>query len=87
MQKTIGEKTAEYMKSKNIDRVGHGDIHLLHEIAEYCGIPHRSWQTENQILNALDRNVKSKNPKFKKWYYQHHGLVRNFELLIKQILP
>lgn len=61
IMKTIGEKAAEYLRSQNITQVGHGDCHLLHDIAAYCGIPHRSWRTEEQILNALDRNVKSKS--------------------------
>jgi hypothetical protein len=80
-QKTIGEKASEYLKSQNITQVGHGDCHLLHDIAAYCGIPHRSWRTEEQILNALDRDAKSKEPNFKKWFYRHRGLVRNFELI------
>lgn len=75
--KTIGEKAAEYLESKNFDGVMHGDCSLLHEIAEYCGIKHRSWKTEKQILDAIDRcNL------FRKSYDYHRGrTIRSFFII------
>jgi hypothetical protein len=51
----IGEKARNYLILKNIDAIMFGDGNLLHEIADVCGIRHRGFQTEIQILNAIDR--------------------------------
>lgn len=67
-KKTIGELAKEYLESQGMDSVSFGDSYLLHEIAEYAGIPHRSWRTERQILNALDRS-----PLFEKYYFRGRG--------------
>lgn len=64
-RKTIGELAKEYLEANGFDSVAYGDAHLLHEIAEYAGLPHRSWRTEKQILDALDRS-----PLFEKWYFR-----------------
>lgn len=64
-RKTIGELAKEYLESQGFDSVSFGDSYLLHEIAEYAGIPHRSWRTERQILNALERS-----PLFEKYYFR-----------------
>ncbi|RPF49601.1 hypothetical protein EDD75_0419 [Thermodesulfitimonas autotrophica] len=67
-RKTIGEFAKEYLESQGMDSVAFGDSYLLHEIAEYAGIPHRSWQTERQILNALERS-----PLFEKYLFRGWG--------------
>lgn len=58
-RKTIAEHAYEHCKDRGHPGVGYGDSFLLHEIAEVAGIPHRSWRTERQILNALDRSKQS----------------------------
>lgn len=63
-RKTIGEFAKEYLESRGFDSVACGDSCLMHEIAEYAGLPHRSWRTEKQILDALDRS-----PLFQKYYF------------------
>lgn len=55
-RKTIGELAKEYMQSHDHTFVCYGDVYLLHEIAEYAGLGHRSWRTEKQVLDALDRS-------------------------------
>lgn len=52
-----------------------GDSFLLHEIAEAAGLPHRSWQTEKQVLDALDRSKM-----FVKTFVRCHRIVRCFHL-------
>lgn len=74
-RKTIGEFAKEYLEAKGFDSVAYGDAYLLHEIAEYAGLPHRSWRTEKQVLDALDRS-----PLFEKWYFRgcKNRLCRRF---------
>lgn len=74
-RKTIGEIAAEYMRENGYTFVMHGDSHLLHEIAEAAGLPHRSWRTEEQVLNALDGSKA-----FVKTYVRLHRLLRCFHL-------
>lgn len=55
-RKTIGAIALAYMRSKGYQFVMCGDAHILHEIADAAGIAHRSWITEKQIINAIDRS-------------------------------
>jgi hypothetical protein len=55
-RKTIGEYAYEYLKANDHDGAMWGDAHLLHEIAEAAGRPHRSWRTEKAMLQALERS-------------------------------
>ena len=83
MRKTIAQKAAEYIKSIDGTGVMWGDSHLLHEIAEYCGLPHQSWKTELRVLNAIDRGHKGIFEKrfVRLWVGNRESLVRSFELL------
>lgn len=74
-RKTIGEYAKEYLLFNGFDSVSWGDTYLLHEIAEYAGLLHRSWRTERQILNALERS-----PLFEKGYFRAYKgrLCRTF---------
>jgi hypothetical protein len=83
--KTIAQKAEEYIRSINGTGVMWGDGSLLHNIAEYCGIPHEGLKTEDRILNAIDRGHKGV---FKKSFVRIHvgmhnreTLVRNFSLI------
>ena len=64
-RKTIAEFAREYLVENGFDAVAWGDSRLLHEIAEYAGLPHRAWRTEKQVLDALDRS-----PLFEKRYFR-----------------
>jgi len=64
-RKTIGEHAKEYLEANGFDSVGWGDSHLLHDIAEHAGLPHRGWRTEKQVLDALERS-----PLFEKRYFR-----------------
>jgi hypothetical protein len=46
---------ALYLRERGFDRVGWGDTHLLHEIAEVLGMKADSWRTERLVLNRIDR--------------------------------
>lgn len=56
MRKTIAEYVKEYLQTNGFDSVAWGDSSLLHEIAEYAGLKHNGWKTENNVLAALDRS-------------------------------
>lgn len=64
-RKTIGEYAKEYLEANGFDGVCWGDAHLMHDIARYAGLPHRSWHTEKQVLGALERS-----PLFEKCYFR-----------------
>ena len=68
-RKTIGELAWEYLKANGFPFVCRGDQHLLHEIAEYAGLGHRSWRTEKQVLDALDSCPRF----FRKTYFRGPG--------------
>lgn len=76
MRKTIGSYAAEYMKKNNIKMVCSRDSVLLHDIADYAGVPHEGLKTENRIANALDRS-----PLFKKFITMAHRPLRCFTLI------
>jgi len=72
---TIGKIAADYMRQHDYKFVMLGDAHLLHEIADVAGIPHKGFDTEIRVLNALDRSNE-----FVKGYVRVHRLVRCFYL-------
>jgi len=76
-RKTIGEYAKEYLETNGFDGVSWGDSYLLHDIAKYAGLPPRSWRTEKQVLDALDRS-----PLFSKYYFRgpQNRLCREFVL-------
>lgn len=56
--------------------VGHGDAHLLHEIATLMEWEHASWRTERRVLNALSKTPGELIPT----YVRYQRLCRNFYL-------
>lgn len=56
--------------------VGHGDTHLLHEIATLMGWKHAGWKTETRVLNALSKTPGELIPTF----IRYQRLCRNFYL-------
>jgi hypothetical protein len=58
MRKSAAAVAAEYLKSRGLDGIGHGDSVLLHEVADLIGVPHNGPKTERLVLNRIDRSHK-----------------------------
>lgn len=78
MRKTIAEYAKEYLEQNNFDAVGYGDSALLHEIAEYAGMKHNGWHTENNVLAALNRSELFEKRYFRGGFRSGKAICRSY---------
>lgn len=85
MRKTIAEYAKEYLISQGFDGVGYGDSALLHEIAEYAGLKHNAWKTENNVLAALDRSALFEKRYFRGGFKSGKTICRSYMIKNKEV--